>query len=282
MPNDTALVLRSCAPDLTSHSGTFKWPDSGPVECPDWSPVAICGNGLHGLLWGAGDASLMAFAEGTKYLAIRVLIDDVVDLVGKVKFPRGWVEKCGTLGDAVNYIRDNGAPINALMLGSTVSGGHGSTVSGGHGSTVSGGDWSTVSGGHGSTVSGDDWSIVSGGHWSTVSGEHGSTVSGGDGSTVSGGDWSTVSGGHRSTVIGGDRSTVSGGDWSTVSGGDRSTVIGGHGSTVSGGEGAILNVRYSDGSRWRIKTAYVGEGEIESNTPYGLNNRHEFEVVTHA
>ena len=38
--SDTTLVLRTCAADMTSHSG-FVWPEAGPVEAPDWSPHAI-------------------------------------------------------------------------------------------------------------------------------------------------------------------------------------------------------------------------------------------------
>lgn len=52
---ETVLVLRTCAADLTSYGG-FQWPESGPVESPDWNPIAECGNGLHGWL-GAGDLS---------------------------------------------------------------------------------------------------------------------------------------------------------------------------------------------------------------------------------
>ena len=40
----TVLVLRTVNADGTSHGG-FRWPDSGAVEAPDWSPVAECGQG---------------------------------------------------------------------------------------------------------------------------------------------------------------------------------------------------------------------------------------------
>ena len=51
---ETALVLRTCNPDMTSHNG-FVWPTNGPVSCPDWRDDYSCGHGLHGLLWGEGD-----------------------------------------------------------------------------------------------------------------------------------------------------------------------------------------------------------------------------------
>lgn len=47
---ETVLVLRTCNSDMTGYGG-FKWPESGPVEAPDWNPVKSCGQGLHGWLW---------------------------------------------------------------------------------------------------------------------------------------------------------------------------------------------------------------------------------------
>ena len=44
-----ALVLRTCAADLTSYGG-FQWPESGVAEAPDWNTHAAYGNGLHELL----------------------------------------------------------------------------------------------------------------------------------------------------------------------------------------------------------------------------------------
>jgi len=57
-----ALMLRTCNPDGTSHGG-FQWPKSGKVVCPDWSPAAACGNGLHGLLWGVGNGSYLNWED---------------------------------------------------------------------------------------------------------------------------------------------------------------------------------------------------------------------------
>ena len=84
------LVLRACNADGTSYNG-FRWPTSGPVEAPDWKPTKKCGNGLHGLLWGVGDYSLVPRETGSRYLVVEVDAADVIDLGGKVKFPRGVV-----------------------------------------------------------------------------------------------------------------------------------------------------------------------------------------------
>ena len=80
------------------------------------------------------------------------------------------------------------------------------------------------------------------------------------------------------TVTGGDGATVTGGHRATVTGGCHATVTGGRHATVTGGHGAILLLSfYSD--RKRVVTAYVGENGIKPNTPYRLNEAHEFEDV---
>jgi hypothetical protein len=98
----TALMLRTCEPDMTSYDG-FRWPESGEVEAPDWSPVAECGRGLHGLLWGEGDAQLLRSGPDVRWLVVEVDEDLVVDLGGKVKVPRGVVVACGTRDEAIAY-----------------------------------------------------------------------------------------------------------------------------------------------------------------------------------
>ena len=109
-----------------------------------------------------------------------------------------------------------------------------------------------------------------------ITGGDRSTVTGGSDSTVTGGKWSTVTGGNWSTVTGGEYSTVTGGDYSTVTGGDNSTVTGGYGSTVTGGDGSILSLKWFDGKRTRIVTAYVGEDGIEPNIAYKLDDNGKF------
>src|SRR5437868_1799280 len=111
---ETVLVLRTCNADMTSYGG-FKWPESGPVKCLDWSPTPVCGRGLHGLLWGEGDGSLVSFDPGAKGLAVRVQLESIVDLQRKVKFPAGVVEFCGDLKGAADYISANGGAGRAIV-----------------------------------------------------------------------------------------------------------------------------------------------------------------------
>jgi hypothetical protein len=104
VPTEKVLVLRSCWSDMTSSHG-FTWPESGPVECPDWKPIAFCGNGLHGLLWAVGDYGLTHSHDAqAKWLVVEVDAAEVVDLGDKVKFPRGVVVFCGGLAAAMNQV----------------------------------------------------------------------------------------------------------------------------------------------------------------------------------
>lgn len=102
------LILRACAPDLTSRDG-FKYPSRGPVADPKWQPTHGCGSGLHGWLWGRGDDSLIpdyARSQEAKWLVIAVPRDQIIDLGGKVKFPGGNVVFCGTKHQAGRYVAD--------------------------------------------------------------------------------------------------------------------------------------------------------------------------------
>jgi hypothetical protein len=102
----TVLVLRTADAKLQSHGG-FQWPSIGAVECSDWNNRPVCGGGLHGWLWGAGDWSLKAKGDGIKWLVVEVIATSIVDLDGKVKFPRGTVIGCyDHWRDAMTQIRE--------------------------------------------------------------------------------------------------------------------------------------------------------------------------------
>jgi len=255
---DKVLILRTCNADMTAYGG-FVWPASGPVEAPDWDPAANCGNGLHGWLWGDGDGSLGNWSADAKWLVVEVDGEAVVDLDGKVKFPRGEVIYAGDRHVATAMICAHPGAAGKLVIGSTLTGGDGSTLTGGYGSTLTGGYRSTLTGGYRSTLTGGDRSTLTGGY--------GSTLTGGYGSTLTGGDGSTLTGGYGSTLTGGDRSTLTGGDGSTLTGGDGSTFI----------------VLRWNGKRYKVVVGEVkdasGDGQLEPNTKYRVNDAGEWEKV---
>ena len=136
--NKKVLVLRTCDEDMSSKNG-FKWPVKGPVKCTDWLPTNECGNGLQGFLYGEGDGNLASWADKAKWLVVSVSEADIVNLDGKVKFPKGNVVFCGNRFDATQYIAAK-APNNvkAIIGYTSVSGDKGVSTSGRYGTSTSG------------------------------------------------------------------------------------------------------------------------------------------------
>ena len=119
----TTLVLRTCSAQMTGHAG-FVWPRSGPVEAPDWNPRAECGNGLHGLLMGEGDGSLLDWGPDSVWLVVQVEAEVLVDLGGKVKFPRGEVVLAGAREDAIAYLMARGGRADKIQCGHASASGY--------------------------------------------------------------------------------------------------------------------------------------------------------------
>src|ERR1700685_2894211 len=95
------VVLRTCDANLRGHGG-FKWPKKGLVAATDWDPAPACGGGLHGLLWGIGDGSLLNWDEGVYWLLVGVQEKSLVKIDdAKVKFPKGRVLLASQDGEAV-------------------------------------------------------------------------------------------------------------------------------------------------------------------------------------
>ena len=154
----TVLVLRTCNADLTSHNG-FQWKAKGVVTCPDWDPKPECGNGLHGLLWGEGDGTLLDWDDDAKWLVVKVPADSIVHIGGKVKFPRGTVVFCGARDDAIAYLVAHGGENKAIVGGTATAGDRGTATAGdrgtataGYGGTATAGYWGTATAGYGGTL----------------------------------------------------------------------------------------------------------------------------------
>ena len=302
-----ALVLRTCNPDMTSYNG-FVWPESGPVECPDWVPTKECGSGLHGFLWGEGNSNLANWAEDAKWLVFSAEESEIIDLGGKIKCRRPVVEFCGDRYSATGYLFQNGgrgrAIIGITLTGgngskltggdrstltggdrstltggdrSTLTGGNRSTLTGGDGSTLTGGNYSMLTGGDGSTLTGGDRSTLTVGDYSTLTGGNGSMLTGGNGSKLTGGNGSWLTGGNGSWLTGGNGSMLTGGDGSRLTGGDGSKLTGGNGSWLTGGNGSMLICAYYDEKgRRRIATGFVEDGGLSPNISYRVNSSGEF------
>ena len=152
-PNHT-LMLRTCTREddgrLTAHGG-FVWPALGPVECPDWNPIAECGNGLHGFLRGCGDAGLANWTDKAAWLVVEIEVSDIVNLEGKVKVPRGRVLFSGDRLQALELMARLGH-LDEGHMGGTATAGGGGTATAGYRGTATAGDGGTATAGDGGTV----------------------------------------------------------------------------------------------------------------------------------
>ena len=96
----------------------------------------------------------------------------------------------------------------------------------------------------------------------------GAFVMAGDWGTASAGDYGTASTGDNGTASAGNWGNASAGAWGTAQAGNDGTASAGYGGTASAGDWGVINIKWYDGSRYRIATGYVGEDGIEPNVPY--------------
>ncbi len=248
----TVLILRTCDANLKSY-GEFQWPASGAVEAQDWKPTKLCGNGLHGWLWGEGDGSLGNWEGDAKWLVVEVAAGDVIELGGKVKFPRGKVVHCGDRLTATQYVAAHGG-VGRATVGGTATAGHRGTATAGYRGTATAGYRGTATAGDSGTATAGD----------------SGTATAGDSGTATAGDRGTATAGYRGTATAGYSGTATAGDRGTATAGHRGTATAGYSGTATAGDRGSVCVRYWDkkAERYRLAVGYVGENGIEANTPY--------------
>jgi hypothetical protein len=259
----TVLVLRTCNAELKAQHNDFQWPESGSVEAPDFSPEPVCGYGLHGLLWGEGDGSLLNWDDSAKWLVVAVPADSIVSLDGgeKVKFPRGEVVYCGNREGATQLIHaEHAGPIVGLTLQSNAQR---NTVCTGYRGTATAGNYGTATAGYRGTA---------------TAGNYGTATAGYRG-TATAGNYGTATAGYRGTATAGYRGTATAGYRGTATAGNYGTATAGEGGTATAGEGGTLDVQWHDGKRYRRSVAYVGEGGIKPDTKYKLDAKGAFVEV---
>ena len=298
---DTVLMLRTCNADMLSHEG-FVWPESGPVDAPDWRDDDECGHGLHGLLWGEGDSRHLSRSNDAKWLVVEVERSDIRNLFGKYKFPRGNVILCGSREVAVKCIQlaapeaavhfgiaaagDWGTAI-AGYRGTTIAGNHGiatagrdGTATAGNGGTATAGKWGTANAGDWGTANVGSWGTASTGRYGTATaGRGGTALTGDDGIATSTGDDGIATAGDGGIATTDDYGTATAGRDGTATAGYHGTAIAGYGGTVTAGKGGVLIIEFqpAGGGRER-RVAMVGQGGILPNTAYRCVQG-EWEVV---
>ncbi|WP_160327597.1 DUF7666 domain-containing protein [Pseudomonas aeruginosa] len=246
----TALILRTCSADLTSHGG-FQWPDKigAVVEAPDWKKDNKCGHGLHGWLFGQGDhdcSSTVGDADA-KWLVVEVGLSDLIALGGKVKFPRCTVRHIGDKASATQFlIANEPRAAGVAVIGATLQ-------------------------------AGDKELCQVGAYGTATAGYKG---------TATAGDWGTATAGYKGTATAGYKGTATAGDWGTATAGNEGTATAGNeGTATAGDEGTAtagkkgeIQIRYWDEKteRYRTVIGYIGEDGLEPGVAYKLDDNHRF------
>jgi len=305
MNDDTALVLRTCNADGTSHGG-FVWPNEigAIVEAPDWDPKPECGAGLHGLLDGWGNYGLLSDALNAKWMIVEVERAWCVDIDQKVKFPACKIVYIGDMAAAMTRMAEyqiklllraakdglcteiaSGYSSRAASSGDTsraASSGYSSSAasSGDSSSAASSGDTSSAASSGNSSIaasSGYYSRAASSGYYSIAasSGDSSRAASSGNSSRAasSGNSSSAASSGDSSIAAssGDYSSAASSGDYSSAASEGAKTIamVAGNGGRAKAGADGCIALAWMDNKadRPRIAVGYVGEG-IDVDTWY--------------
>ena len=246
--SNTIRVLRTCNADGTSRNG-FQWPltEGAVVECPDWSPVAECGNGLHGLAEGEGDWGLLNWEPDAVALVLEVDESVVVEIGAKVKFPRAIVRKVGKLAGLLCELACDAKRITAQVTDLI------SKVGSSDSQLAASGDYSRLA------ASGVRSQLAASGDYSQLA------ASGVRSQLAASGDYSRL-------AASGDYSRLA------ASGADSVAISAAPSCTAKTGERGAIALTWHDGTRYRITVGYVGEG-LEPDTWYRLDDAGQLVVV---
>ena len=180
------LVLRTVDADWRSRDG-FRWRKTVETVASDWdpNPDRDCGGGLHGLMWGCGEAGLLSSAPDAVWLVVAVDPTDVVnpDQPHKVRFRAGQVRFHGTRDEAVDYLMAHGA------VGLPVAYGRHAVKD--YGTATAGNDGTAIAGNYGTAIAGNYGTATAGYHGTATAGNYG-TATAGYGGTATAGDYGTL------------------------------------------------------------------------------------------
>ena len=275
------LILRRIPQDRTTDGNgkgkPFIWPSGvgAVVECPDWNPEPVCGDGLHGWPLGFG------LGEGCDYdiigdiwLVVGCKPEDVageLEKGAKCKFRKGTIRLEGSFGAAMQFVQPAFDDCVAAMAKEDLSGHSSTAASSGHSSTAaSSGEYSkAASSGKYSTAasSGHSSTAASSGHSSTAasSGEYSKAASSGKYSKA-------ASSGHSSKAAssGEYSKAASSGEYCSAEALGENTVssIAGTGSVRAGKRGAFSVAFYTEETGWDILVGKIGRDGIEADTWY--------------
>ena len=190
---------------------------------------------------------------------VKVIESEIIDLGGKVKFPRCEVIFTGSQKDATDIlVKEYGACGNII----------GAMVVVDDKQHAIAGKYGTAMTGYGGTATAGDEGTATAGNRGTATAGHGGTATAGIEGTATAGYEGTATAGKYGTAMAGDWGTATAGDWGTATAGDWGTAM--------AGELGRISIFYWDGIRYREVIGYIGENGLLPNVPYVLNNKHEF------
>ena len=195
------FLLKTVKADGTARGG-FQWPldEGAEVTAPGWDPTPVYGGGLHGLLNGAGNGSLINWSTDAIWIVAEIPDDEtVVDLDGKVKVRRCIVRHVGDKTSAPEFLAAHGHTEG--VVGSTATAGdYGTATAGNRGTATAGYDGTATAGVSGTATAGDDGTATAGDDGTATAGDYG-TATAGDYGTATAGDYGTATAGERGTII---------------------------------------------------------------------------------
>jgi hypothetical protein len=286
----TVLILRTCPHTMTSYDGSFRWPESGPVEDPDWDPKPKCGGGLHGLLWGEGPAAAL-FTDtlsrpdvtSYKWIVFRALASEVVVFDGICKARRGTVEYCGDKDGAIQYLLEHGAEGRAVVFRYLIASDHEKSTVGDYGTAISGEHGTAKAGNFGTAIAGDHGTALSGYHGHSITGDFGMSIADKYGIARTMKQGRAEAGFYGIAVAGGQGSATAGNHGKAIAGVFGMATAGDYGHAIvdcygaaKAGMGGTISIHYNDGENYKVRHAKVGEDGVEPYTFYQLNEKLEF------
>ena len=131
------FLLKTVKADGTARGG-FQWPldEGAEVTAPGWDPTPVYGGGLHGLLNGAGNGSLINWSTDAVWIVAEIPDDEtVVDLDGKVKVRRCIVRHVGDKTSAPEFLAAHGHT-EGVVYGTATAGDYGTATAGERGTII--------------------------------------------------------------------------------------------------------------------------------------------------
>ena len=290
----TRWLLKTVAADGAA-DGDFVWPleVGAEVTAPDWDPTPVCGGGLHGLLDGRGNGSLINWSTDAVWIVAEIPDDEtVVDLDGKVKVRRCIVRHVGDKTSAPEFLAAHGhtegvvyGTATAGYYGTATAGDYGAATAGDYGTATAGVSGTATAGNRGTATAGDYGAATAGYYGTATAGEHGTATAGDYGTATAGyrgaatagvsgtataGNDGTATAGYDGTATAGNRGTATAGNRGTATAGDDGTATAGVSGTATAGERGTIIIAWWDSElgRRRWVVGEVGIDGIVADTPY--------------